>query len=145
MANKPIPFAAYEPDKGAASGAGMTAKGVISRAKRFVPLPNLVPYRAGSGLLDACLGGGGFYDSVGAPKVFLGDMSALYLVDADKVVQNVSKSGGYSVDTDWQWSFDQFGNNIIAAGRGATLQRFEIGTSSVFEDIAGALNAMCNP
>lgn len=141
MANKPIPFASYEPDKGVASGAGMIAKGVISRAKRYVPLPGLSSYRSGSFMLDACLGGGGFYDSVGAPKVFLGDRTKLYLVDANKVLQDVSKSGGYSVDTDWQWSFDQFGNNIIAAGRGATLQRFELGTSSVFADIAGAPSA----
>lgn len=141
MANKPIPFADYAPDQGVASGAGQIAKGVLSKAKRYVPLQTLVPYRQGSFMLDACLGGRGFYDSVGAPKVFLGDRGALYLVDANRVMQNVSKSGGYSVDADWQWSFDQFGDNVIAAGRGATLQRFQIGSSSIFADIAGAPSA----
>jgi hypothetical protein len=140
MANKPIPFANYEPDRGVASGAGMMAKGVLSQAGRYVPLQGTAIYRAGSALNDACLGAAGFYDSVGAPAVFLGDVNRLYKLIA-KVATDVSKLSGYAGDADWQWSFEQFGDYILAAMRGVTLQRFELGTSSVFADIAGAPTA----
>lgn len=134
---KPIPFASYEPDKGTASGAGLIAKGVLSSAGRYVPLAGLTAYRSGSALVDYCLGGAGFYDSTGQPAIFVGDTARLYKVIA-KVATDVSKTGGYAADPDWQWSFEQFGDNIIAAARGVTLQRFQIGTSTNYADISGA-------
>lgn len=134
---QPIPLAAYEPDRGIASGAGQIAKGVLSRSGRYIPLPGLTAYRAGSALVDNCLGGAGFYDSVGAPVTFLGDRSRLYRV-LNRAPVDVSKSGGYSGDADWQWSFAQFGDNIMAALRGDTLQRFVLGSSTAFADVSGA-------
>lgn len=140
MAKPPILFANYEPDRGTASGAGQIAKGVLSASGRYVPLKGLAVYRSGSALNDYCLGGAGFYDTTGQPAVFVGDAGKLYKLVA-KVITDVSKSGGYAADPDWQWSFEQFGNNIMAAARGVTLQRYVIGSSSVFADVSGAPTA----
>jgi hypothetical protein len=136
----PIPFANYEPDRGTASGAGQIAKGVLSASGRYVPLKGLEVYRAGSSLNDYCLGGAGFYDSTGQPATFVGDAGRLYRLVA-RVITDVSQTGGYAADPDWQWSFEQFGNNILAAARGVTLQKYVLGSSSRFADIAGAPTA----
>lgn len=134
---KPAPFASYEPDKGVASGAGQIAKGVLSKAGRYVPLKGLDVYRAGSATNDYCLGAMAFYDSTGQPAVFCGDVRRLYKV-VSRNITDVSLSGGYAADPDWQWTFAQFGNNIIASARGVTMQRYVIGSSSAFANVSGA-------
>lgn len=138
---KPVPFAPYEPDKAISSGTARVAKGVISQSKRYAPLQGMALYYPSAGALnDFCLGAAGFYDENGQPSAFLGDRGRLYRL-IGKAPVDVSANGGYAVDPDWAWSFDQFGNNIIAAGRGPRLQRFVLGESSAFTEIAGSPRA----
>lgn len=138
---EPIPFASYAPDRGKASGAGHIAKGVLSFAGRYVPLQDLAPYKSTPALLnDICLGGVGVYSSTGVPIMFLGDRGRLYRL-VDRAPQDISRTGGYTVDQDWQWSFMQFGDNILAAQRGAPLQRFQINGTPTFEDVPDAPQA----
>lgn len=138
---KPVQFAPYEPDKAIVSGAAVEAKGVLSHAGRYTPLPGVEIYRAGSSLNDSCMGGVCGYDGNNAPHIFLGDRSRLYRL-SDRIPVDVSRVGGYSADADWHWSFEQFGTNIIAAARGVNkLQRFQLGSSSVFEDISTSPDA----
>lgn len=134
---QPAPFGSYEPDKGVAAGTARTAKGVLSLGKRYAPLPSLAVYGPGTALNDACLGGAGFYDSTGAPVTFVGDTGRLYRL-LGKAPADVSKPGGYGADPDWQWTFEQFGNLVYAAARGATLQKYELGASATFDDVPGA-------
>jgi hypothetical protein len=134
---RPVAFAAYEPDKGVASGTARVAKGVLSQSKRYAPLPRLQVYGPGVPLNDACLGGAGFYDSTGAPVTFVGDTGRLYRLTG-KSPADVSKSGGYSADTDWAWGFEQFGDNIVAVARGPKPQRFVLGSSDTFADLENA-------
>jgi hypothetical protein len=133
---KPVQFAPFEPDKAVVSGAAVEAKGVISQAKRYAPLPSPVPYRNNTPINDTCLGAASYYDSDNSPHIFLGDRGRLYKL-VNRVPTDVSRSEGYSVDADWQWSFEQFNNHIIATARGlAELQLFTLGSSSAFDDIS---------
>lgn len=138
---KPVQFAPYEPDKAVVSGAAVEAKGVISQAGRYAPLPGLEIYRQNTALNDACMGGVTSYDANNSPHIFQGDRTKLYRL-IGRVPTDVSKSGGYQADADWHWSFEQFGNNIIAAARGVNkLQRFQLGSSTEFADIADSPDA----
>lgn len=138
---KPVQFSPYEPDKAVVSGAAVEAKGVLSHAGRYAPLPGLEIYRQNAALNDACMGGVACYDSNNAVNIFLSDRNRLYKLTG-RIPVDVSKSGGYAADADWHWSFEQFGNNIIAAARGVNkLQLFTLGSSSVFADISGSPDA----
>ncbi len=138
VAQTPIPFAAYEPDKGKASGASFEAKGVISQAKRYVPMLSPKAYKANAITNDQMIGGFGCYSSGNVPYNFVGDRSRLYRL-VNKAPVDISKSGGYAADPSWGWNFAQFGDNIIGASRGADVaQRFLIGTDSAFDDLDNA-------
>jgi hypothetical protein len=48
----------------------------------------------------------------------------------------VSKIGGYSVNPDWGWIFEQFGSSIYATARGLSqIQRYQFGVSTTFDDV----------
>lgn len=136
-AMQPIPFGQFAPDQAKVGGQSPIAKGVIPLSGRYAPLPDLQQIRVSSALNDPCIGGKCFYDGDGFPAAFLGDAGRLYRL-VGKIPVDVSKAGGYSASYDWAWTFEQFGNNIIAVGRGATPQRYILGTSSVFADLANA-------
>jgi hypothetical protein len=132
-----IRFGKYAPDQAIASGQSPIMKGVLPKAGRYAPLPDLQQIRDGATLNDPCLGGRAFYDTSGFPAAFLGDTGRLYKLDG-KIPTDVSKSGGYTFSQDWAVGFEQFGNNIVAVGRGDDPQRFILGSSSLFADLTGA-------
>lgn len=114
-------------------------KGVLPLSGRYGPLPDLLQVRAGSMVNDRCLGGKSFYDGDGFPITFLGDSGRLYRVNG-KIPADISKSGGYSASLDWAWTFEQFGDNVVAIARGVTPQRYIMGSSSAFADLENAPN-----
>lgn len=137
---RPIPIADWEPDRGVLLGSADN-RGCIPLSGRYAPLPDLTPIRVEGTLNDACLGGGSFYSSAGVNTAFVGDRSRLYQL-LNKIPTDVSRAGGYAASPDWVWSFEQFGDNIIACARGVTeLQRFVLGSSTAFADIPGSPQA----
>ena len=130
-----IEFGEWMPDTSELTGAG-EIKGVIIKSGRYAPVPDLVPMSS-SALNDACIGGRGVYSSSGVASAFLGDRGRLYHVTSGAPV-DVSKSGGYTADRDWAWTFEQFGDNIIAVARGVAPQVFQLGASGQFADLANA-------
>lgn len=136
-----IPFGEWMPDMGLLASANAT-KGVLSYTGGYAPLPDLAAMGV-TPLNDTCLGGIGVYDAdTGAASAFVGDRARLYKIVGGNPV-DVSKSGGYAADPDWVWSFAQFGNNIIASARGVATQVFQLGTSSLFANLANAPEADC--
>jgi hypothetical protein len=133
----PIPFAEWAPDQSKISGNGNEFRGCIRQGGRYAPLQDLKQIRAGSQIADICLGAKTFYDGDSAPIAFCGDAGELYRI-IGKMPVSVSKAGGYAASEDWAWTFEQFGQNIIAVARGVPPQRYTIGSSSVFADLATA-------
>lgn len=136
----PIPFSEWAPDQSKISGAGDEFKGCLREGGRYTPLQSPMQIRAGSQIADICLGAKTFYDGDSAPVAFCGDQGELYRI-IGKLPMAVSKAGGYSVSEDWAWTFEQFGQNIVAVARGAPPQRFVLNSSSVFADLATAPTA----
>lgn len=134
---QPITFGQFAPDQSKIGGQSPLIKGVLSLSGRYAPLPDLQQVRSGSMINDPCLGGKSFYDSDGFPVTFLADHGRIYRV-VGKVPSDVSKSGGYSFSFDWGVTFEQFGNNIVAVGRGVNPQRYVLGSSEAFADLENA-------
>ncbi len=131
-----LPFAPWQPDKASISGVSAEAKGVIKSNGKYVPDRELLPLKTGAAMNDVCIGAAGFYDSTsGAVRIFLGDRGNLYDIEARTPII-VSKIGGYSVNPDWGWIFEQFGGSVYATGRGLEqIQRYEFGVSDAFDDV----------
>jgi hypothetical protein len=85
-----------------------------------------------------CVSGSkGVYDGEGDGQIFCGDASKLYTL-VSRVATDISKVGGYTVDTgDW-WQLEQFGSYVVAVAKGEAPQVYQIGVSSVFADLAGS-------
>jgi hypothetical protein len=131
----PVPFAAWEPDKALISGVAGSAKGVISLGGRYAPHRDLLPLSAGISINSDGLGGAGYYDANGAVRIFIGDAGHLYEVQS-RIPVDISRVGGYSVNSDWAWVFEQFGASILATARGLNqIQYFTLGSSIRFNDV----------
>ena len=83
-------------------------------------------------------------DSLGNAQIFAGNRTKLYKYNGTtNALDNVSISGNYStVGSNDRWKFVQFGDKVIAcAGTSQTIQVFDLGTSTLFADIATGVNA----
>ena len=132
----PVEWAPWEPDRARISSAGRVAKGVLASAGKYIPLEDLSTFGQGQ-LQDQCIGARGFYDRSGGVRIYLGDASGLYQIFQGSP-RNISRDGGYGIDQTTGWSFTQFGNIILASGRGAPLQYIEVGGTGDFQDVEGA-------
>lgn len=65
---------------------------------------------------------------------FAGDAGKLYKLTSG-VWGDVSKLGGYAATN---WEFTKFGQRIIAAAKDEPIQYFDMGTSALFDDLAGS-------
>lgn len=134
-----IPFGEWLPDQSNLSNPGCTvAENVLPAARGYKPFKSLAPL---SNAADSRLRG--FYASKrsdGTVDLFAGDAGKLYKFnDTNSNLDDVSDTGGYSVASDGQWRFVQFGDDVIASsGLSDTLQKYTIGTSSTFSAISGA-------
>jgi hypothetical protein len=136
-----LPIADFAPDLPAnnASGASANVVNLFPRTKEsWGPVGTLAPFSS-SALASQCLGAVIAIDSGGNNYVFAGDATHLYeLAPGNTSFTDVSKTGGYSVPASEHWNFTQYGQRVIAAGRGQNLQSFVLGSSSKFADLASA-------
>lgn len=135
-----IPFADWMPDQGDLESQGVTeAKNVIPAARGYRPLPSLSAY---SGAAGAYIRGMfATKDNAGTVYLFAGDDTDLRLFSSGTgALDEISKStGAYSVGSDDQWRFVQFGDDVLAShGTSDILQTYTPGTSSAFADLAGS-------
>ena len=135
-----INFGEWTPDQPNLGSGRADALNVIPTAKGYRPLPSL---SALSNAADARLRGiFPAKQSDGSVKLFAGNGTKLYLFGAgDSDLDNVSKSGNYTLTGDEPWRFVQFGNIVIAASNSQILQSYTLGSSSLFADVSGAPTA----
>lgn len=88
-------------------------------------------------LTGQCLGAFSGQDSTGTAVTFAGDGSKLYNLSSG-TFSDVSKLGGYSVGPTERWEFAQFGERIIATEIDDAIQYYDIGSSSLFANLAGS-------
>lgn len=131
-----VPFAEWAPDRSTLAGAAQEAYGVISQSGRYAPLHDLTAYKAGAAIAGTCIGARGFWSTAGVVNIVLGDEFDLYRLNS-RQPQIVSKAGGYAPSAPDGWQFEQFGDFIVAVNANVAPQSYEMGSSTVFADLAG--------
>ena len=135
-----IQFGPWLPDQPDFSNPGVT------RAENVIPAPggyrSMRDFVAYSGEADGNITGiFAAKDNSGNVKIFAGDDAKLYEFDpADSGLDNISKAGNYTLTTPQErWRFVQFGKEIVAIGGiGVPPQRYTLGSSTLFADLAGS-------
>jgi hypothetical protein len=134
---KRLPFANWQPDKQGLTNEGtQDIKNVYPTGGGYAPFKGLSALST-TGLNAAALGAIAAIDSTGTTKSFAGDSSKLYLLSM-AAFGDVSKGGGYTVGGTERWEFCQFGQRVIATQIGDVPQYYDLGSSSVFADLAGS-------
>ena len=132
-----IPFGPWTPDQPDFNNPGVTiAKNCVPAATGYKAFRDFGALTAAA---DAWIRGiGTAKGSDDSINFFAGDGTKLYKFDAsDSGLDNVSKSGNYSLGAEDVWNFVQFGDRVIAShGHDDILQSYVIGTSSLFADLA---------
>ena len=137
MAAPFIPFAEYRPDLSPINGQfASVASGVVPRGPdSYGPLASLATF---SGALSArCQGAFAGRDKDGSVANFAGDGTKLYKLNGS-AWDDVSKVGGYTINSDENWRFLIFGQVIVAVSIDAVTQAWTLGSSSAFADLAGS-------
>lgn len=81
-------------------------------------------------------------DAQGNGTMFVGTDAEIYAYNrGTNSFDDVSRAGGYGLAIDARWSVTQFGDGLIAAGWQNEMQRWTLGTSTQWADIAGAPKA----
>jgi len=128
-----IKFGELLPDLPAYRNPGcLQANNVISYGDGYKPFNTIATFS--NALTNRAQGFANLVAVDGSRKIFAGDSSKLYQL-SNSTFSDVSKSGGYTVSQFDQWKFTIFGNTVIAASLGQNLQKFVIGTDTVFSDL----------
>lgn len=131
-----VPFGEWLPDLPANGTEGAReAKNVVAAVSSYRPLRALSSFT--DALTEACLGSFWARSSGNTIFNFAGDASRLYRLQSDLTWLDVSRTvgGTYSAT---RWEFVQFGDRIIAVNKADATQRFNMGSSTNFEALAGS-------
>ena len=129
-----LQFTEWLPDQPANAGSLIDAKNVFPVSVGYSPFPNAVDF---SGAASENL------NSVYAAKfgsevvIFAGGASKLFKFNAaTEALEDKSKAGGYTGTS--TWNFALFGAEVLATNHTAKVQRWTIGSSTAFADLAAA-------
>ena len=129
-----LQFTEWLPDQPANAGSLIDAKNVFPVSVGYSPFPNAIDF---SGAASENL------NSVYAAKfgsevvIFAGGASKLFKFNATtEALEDKSKSGGYTGTS--TWNFALFGAEVLATNHTAKVQRWTIGSSTAFADLATA-------
>ena len=133
-----IPFGEWLPDQSDLGSSGATvATNVIPRASGYSPFLGLATLSAAG---DAYLRGFfGSIDGSGTIHLFAGNATKLYKFNNSTAALADVKSGAYTLASNDQWRFIQFGTSVYAtSGLSNILQKYTIGSSSAFAAVSGS-------
>lgn len=133
-----IMFGPYEPDV-ASVGTPKTSfvNNVFPRSDGYGPIPAVVAFT--QALTGTCRGVTGAVQSDNSSAVFAGNDTRLFKLDATtRAWDDVSRAALYNVSAKELWDFAQFGNDVIATTSNNNVQRYTLGTSALFADLAGS-------
>lgn len=132
MAITRVTFGEWLPDQPGVIGALSTAKNCYPRAVGYGPFPNEEDYSdaASQDLTNVVAA----RDSNGDTRVFASGTTKLFRLDsADFSLDDVSATT-YTSAT--MWKFTQFGNKLIAANEGHTLQAYDLTSTGSFTNLS---------
>lgn len=126
-------FGQYLPDQADLDNPGLTVvSNVLPLGNSYQPMRSASVYS--SALTAANQGAYSTRDKTGATYTFAGDETKLYLL-SNAVYSDVSKSGGYSTDSEVWWRFTTYNNQVIATNYEDDIQIMTLGGSN-FSDLS---------
>jgi hypothetical protein len=130
-----VDFGEWLPDLPAFRNPGaIEARNCIPEIKSYRQLNALSSFS--DALTGACLGAFWAQDAANVVYNFAGDQTKLYELQDSITWADVSGSSApYSAAN---WEFTKFGQRVIAAAKAEPLQKFDLGTDTVFDDLAGS-------
>ena len=134
-----IPFAAWEPDKAELNGQGVgDILNVLCSTASYLPFPDLVSFTAA--LAAQPLGYFTARSLSGQVTIFAGTAAKLYKLDNTTLTwTDISKPATtYAANIDARWSFEQFGDYVVAVNINDNPQVFQLGVSATFDNLAGS-------
>lgn len=137
MATQRINFGEWMPDQPGISGALTDANNVVSQAIGYGPLPTAATFseEASENLITLVAG----KTPLGETELFSAGNTKIYNVSGVGVLTDVSKSGGYTPNTNYdRFRFTQFGNVIIGTNFSDPMQSYTLGTSTEFDDLSAS-------
>ena len=134
-----LPPAQYTPDIAAVDVTGSNdILNVLPTGAGYRPMPGTTVFSS-SALGAYARGLAALVDTSGAGRNFAGDVSKLYLMNSSSVWTDVTNTGGaYALGEEDVWDFALFGTNVVATTINEPVQRYILGTSSNFADLAGS-------
>lgn len=137
-----IPFAAWRPDEAILGNPyAADVRNVLPAAVRddgsiiWRPFPEFEASTDAAS--EAVLSAKGFVLPDGSVRAVLGTATKLYMISAsDGTLVDVSGTT-YSANANARWSFEVYGDNLIATNINDGPQRFIVGTDTDFSDLAG--------
>lgn len=131
MPTQTVDFTEWTPDQPSVVQNLSTAKNVIATVIGYAPFPSSVNYsQAASESLNSVF----VARYSGSTFVYAGGTTKLFKLDgSDFSMDDVSKSGGYTGIT--KWNFCQFGDVVIAANN---VNKLQYSSGSTFADLAAA-------
>jgi hypothetical protein len=134
MARVRVKLPAWSPDFANSDGANLEiADNVLPSAEGYRPLSGFVPL-PGTALPGYPLGGGSFLNAARVTTTFAGTATNLYTYSA---AGWSSVGSGYAASDANPWSFEQFGQWVIASNGVDAPQRFVLGGASAFDALPG--------
>jgi hypothetical protein len=133
-----IPFAVYAPDRPVLESTTTGyVNNVIPLGESYGPIKELLT--TGNALTARCQGAASFRGEDGTTVTFAGDATKLYLWDGT-AWDDVSRlaGGAYAAEATGRWTFEQFGNTVVATNGIDAPQEWTIGTSSNFIALPGS-------
>jgi hypothetical protein len=113
------------------------ASGVLMGGNGYIPWPQLTAIT--SAFAAASCGAYLARLTDGTRKLFVGTAAGLYRLDSSTTITDVTRvSGAYNVPADDQWSFDQFGTDLIAVQQGDAPQVIDVDSGTNFAALAGS-------
>lgn len=132
-------FDSWEPDRPPLSGQGFsTLKNALPAPSGYRPAQALVTFT--DAIAERARGGIEVFDIVNDPFQFVGDRIALYELQSNLTWADKSKTGGYSLGTNENWSFTRWQNKVLAAAFGENIQQLSLGGAN-FSDLVADLEA----
>lgn len=130
-----VKFGEYTPDLPPMDNQGVTvALNVLPFGDSYKSFPSASVYS--DALTARCQGATSGRDATGNAFNFAGDASKLKKLSSASWA-DVSKVGGYTTGAEERWSFTQWGSQILATNFADPIQKYGMGTSSVFADLGG--------
>lgn len=142
MTTKPlrVSFGQWTPDMPALGAPGvLVARNVLPgpTPEAYYPLPSGVASVAPAGVGDPVIKGYAWAnDASRVIHIFAGSSNRLFKLGADLAWDDVSIATNYTAVTGWE--FAKFGERIIAVSPESVPQYYDMGTSTLFDDLPGS-------